>query len=160
MAFAVYGLSILGALVAVAGFYGVVGVAFAESTKRGLICLFVPGAFLLFAFTRWTLAWRGFALWAAGTSAIVLSTLIELPADSGDATAAKTTEQSDAAAPRCARGQPPGRGFARFCCGKRGWEVQAQSGCRTLYAPSEPCTSEKLGTTQLEGCGTTGRPAR
>jgi len=159
MAFAVYGLSILGALVAVAGFYGVVSVAFAESTKRGLVCLFVPGAFLLFALTRWPLAWRGFSLWAAGTSAIVLSSFIELPVEESPAAAA-AAKMFDAGAPRCARGQPPGRGFARFCCGKRGWEVQSQSGCRTLYAPSEPCTTEKLGTTQLEGCGTTGRPAR
>ena len=34
-----------------------------------------------------------------------------------------------------------------------GLSPHSQSGCKTLYAPSEPFTLDKLGTTQLEGCG-------
>lgn len=55
--------------------------------------------------------------------------------------------------PACPRGEPAGRGFTKWCCTDHGWRQQNKgSDCGLVYQPTEPCTTDGVGTTSTTAC--------
>lgn len=161
VSYVVFALAGLGTLVALAGILTLLATAFTESIAWGFACLLVPGASLVFVATHWEETKKAFGMWLGGMALAAFSVLVVGP-KWNDAKRALADSPQTVSIPMGKGGKPacvaapPSDGFATWCCTAEGWTMIDQTGCSTVYHPSEACDAQAFGRVSSAVCGTIG----
>lgn len=164
VSYVVFALAGLGALVALAGVLTLLATAFTESIVWGFACLLVPGASLVFVATHWDETKKAFGMWTGGLAFAAFSVLVVGPklneAKHAVAEPTKVSVPMGMGGKPACLADPPGDGFSTWCCTAEGWSLIDQTGCSTLYRPTDACDGQAFGRIVSSVCSTIGPKIR